>query len=99
MAEEVVEREAWVYIVECADHTLYTGWCYDVAERIAAHNAGRGAKYTRGRRPVQLRWAEPQPTRRAALQREAAIKRLSRPAKLRLLAESTLGGIERGKEP
>lgn len=99
MGEGSVEREAWVYIVECADHTLYTGWCYDVAARVAAHNAGQGAKYTRGRRPVRLRWAEPHPTRRAALQREAAIKRLTRAAKLRLLAEGEGGQTERGKEP
>lgn len=78
-------RPAWVYIVECADGTLYTGWSYDVAARVAAHNAGRGARYTRGRGPVSLRYCEEHPSRRAAMQREAAIKKLTRTQKLELI--------------
>ncbi len=48
----------YVYMVRCADQTLYTGWTNDLARRLAAHNSGRGAKYTRSRRPVQLVYAE-----------------------------------------
>ena len=77
---------AWtVYIVRCADATLYTGIARDVAERIAKHNAGKGAAYTRARRPVTLVHQEPAPDRGAALRREAAIKRLA-PAAKRALA-------------
>lgn len=78
--------EAWhVYVVRCADQTLYTGIARDVPARIAAHNAGKGAAYTRGRRPVQLLHQESAPDRGAALRREAAIKRMSRAGKQQLL--------------
>lgn len=76
----------WVYILECRDGTLYTGCTDDIPRRLAAHNAGRGAKYTRGRGPVALRYREEQPDRSAALRREAAIKRLTRTEKQALLA-------------
>ena len=76
----------WVYILECRDGTLYTGCTDDVSRRLAAHNAGRGAKYTRSRTPVTLRYREEQPDRSAALRREAAIKRLTRTEKQTLLA-------------
>lgn len=78
-------NKAWVYIVECADGTLYTGWTTNIKARLATHNAGRGAKYTRGRLPVRLRWSEAQPTRNAAMKREAAIKKLNRKEKLKLI--------------
>ena len=81
---------AYVYIVECADGTLYTGWTDDVAKRVAGHNAGRGAKYTRSRRPVVLRYYEEMPDRASALSREAAIKRLSRAAKQQLIATAVI---------
>jgi predicted GIY-YIG superfamily endonuclease len=68
----------FVYIVRCADGTLYTGSTIDVDARTAAHNAGRGAKYTASRRPVRLVHAEACPSRSAALVREHAIKALSR---------------------
>jgi putative endonuclease len=74
-----------VYIAECADQTLYTGWTTNLERRLKEHNAGRGAKYTRSRAPVQLVYVEDQPDRRAALQRELEIKRLSRPEKLKLI--------------
>lgn len=80
------EKPCFVYMVRCADGSLYTGWTTDLARRVAAHNAGRGAKYTRSRRPVRLVWAEPQPHRSAALRREAAVKALPRAAKLALAA-------------
>lgn len=76
----------FVYMVRCADDSLYTGWTTSLVRRVAAHNAGRGAKYTRSRRPVRLVWAEPQPDRSAALRRELEIKRLTRAEKLALIA-------------
>ena len=77
----------YVYIVQCADGTFYTGWANDVTRRIAAHNAGRGARYTRTRRPVTLVYQEAAPDRSAAMRREAAIKQLDRQQKERLVAD------------
>jgi putative endonuclease len=74
----------FVYIVRCADGTLYTGWAVDVARRVEAHNAGRGARYTRLHGPVELVYAEQVPTRGEALKRELAIKRYPRAKKLAL---------------
>jgi predicted GIY-YIG superfamily endonuclease len=71
--------------LRCADRTLYTGVAKDVRARVAAHNAGRGAKYTRTRLPVKIVYEEQVPDRGAALRREHAIKRLPRLAKLALL--------------
>lgn len=76
----------FVYMVRCADDTLYTGWTNSLSRRVAAHNSGHGAKYTRSRRPVSLVWAEEQSSVPAALRREAAVKRLSRAEKLALIA-------------
>ena len=67
----------WVYLVRCADGSLYTGVSNDVLARLAAHNAGRGARYTRPRRPVTLAWCEPVGTRSDAQKREWAIKQVS----------------------
>lgn len=79
------KKSSWfVYVVECADHTLYTGVATDVAARVATHNAGKGAKYTRGRRPVTLRYSERARDRGTALRREHAIKLLTRAAKRKL---------------
>lgn len=85
MLDESGAADAWhVYILRCADRTLYTGVAKDVTARIAAHNAGRGAKYTRARLPVKLVYREAAPSRGAALRREHAIKQLPRAAKLAL---------------
>lgn len=75
----------YVYILRCRDDTLYTGVTDDVDRRAAVHNAGKGAKYTRGRRPVQVVYREAVPDKSAALKRELAIKALSRRQKLALL--------------
>ena len=84
---------AWyVYMLRCGDGTLYTGVTDDVERRLAAHRAGRGAKYTRGRGPLELVYREEQPDKSAALRREIQIKGLSRPAKL-TLCESWPGEI------
>ncbi len=83
----------YVYMVECADQTLYTGWTTDVERRLKDHNAGRGAKYTRERGPVRLVYVEEAPDRRTAMQRELEIKRLRRGQKLELIAG--MGIVER----
>lgn len=75
----------YCYIVECADGTLYTGWAVDPERRVAVHNKGRGARYTRTRRPVKLVYLEEQPDRKTAMKREVAIKRMGRARKLRLI--------------
>ncbi len=75
----------YVYIVRCADRTLYTGVARDLSARLAAHNAGRGAKYTRARLPVKLIYQENVADRSAAQRREHAIKRLSRAEKRALV--------------
>lgn len=76
---------AYVYIVECADGTLYSGWTNDLEKRIAAHNAGDGAKYTRSRRPVRLRYYETFEEKSKALRRECALKKLTRAEKIALI--------------
>ncbi|MDE3091837.1 MAG: GIY-YIG nuclease family protein [Chloroflexota bacterium] len=79
-----MRRSAFVYLLRCSDGTLYTGWTYDVARRVRVHERGNGARYTRARRPVTLVYYERLPSRRAAMRREAAIKRWSRARKLAL---------------
>jgi putative endonuclease len=83
----VCEREGvpFVYLLRCADDSLYCGWTTDVERRLAAHQAGTASRYTRSRRPVQLAAALPVADRSAALREEARIKRLSRAAKLALV--------------
>ncbi len=76
----------YTYIVKCADGTLYCGWTNHLKERVAAHNAGRGAKYTRSRRPVELVYYEEFAEKEEAMRREAAIKRMGRAAKMKLIA-------------
>lgn len=75
---------AVTYMVQCADGTLYTGWTNDLAARLEAHNRGLGAKYTRGRGPVTLVYAEEHPDKPSAQAREYAIKQLPRAEKIAL---------------
>lgn len=83
---------AWfVYVVRCCDGSLYTGVSVDVEARVAAHNAGRGARYTRSRVPVALVHMERKRSRSTAQSREAAIKALPRAAKLALLLPRPAG--------
>lgn len=77
-----------VYLLRCADGSLYTGWTNDLAKRLAAHAAGTASRYTRSRLPVELALALPQPDRSAAMREEARIKRLPRARKLALLTAS-----------
>lgn len=78
-------REAYVYIVQCADGSLYTGYTVDLERRVNTHNAGRGAKYTRSRLPVRLVYSEKLPSISDAMKRERAIKRLKREKKFALI--------------
>lgn len=77
----------FVYILECADGTYYTGWTTDLDRRVAVHNAGRGSRYTRLRRPVKLIYWEEHPDRSSAQRRELAVKRLPRARKMALVAD------------
>jgi putative endonuclease len=81
----VIASTCYCYIVECADGSLYTGWTTDPERRVKEHNSGRGALYTRWRRPVELKYLEEVPDRSTAQQRELAIKRLTRKKKLQLV--------------
>ncbi len=81
----------YIYIVECADGSLYTGWTVNVVQRVKVHNAGRGARYTRLHGPVKLVYAEEQPDRVAAMKRELEIKRWPREKKLKLIRDQGSG--------
>jgi putative endonuclease len=86
-----------LYIVSCADDTLYTGIAKDVDARLSAHNSGRGAAYTRSRRPVRLLYREDGFSRSEALVREAEIKSWPRAQKRKLAATAPLGPGRQGK--
>ena len=77
----------YIYILRCGDDTLYTGITDDVEKRFAAHCAGKGAKYTRGRGPLTLVYTEEAEDKSAALKREHAIKKLTRAEKLNLIED------------
>lgn len=88
---------AWcVYILRCADGTLYTGCTNDLTRRVKTHQAGKGAKYTRSRLPVELAYCEAAADKSQALRREAAIKRLSRWEKIALIEEKGYPNGESG---
>jgi len=76
--------KAYVYMLECADGTLYTGWTNDLNKRIVSHNAGTGAKYTRTRLPVKMIWHEECEDKSVALKREVEIKKMPRKKKQEL---------------
>lgn len=78
-------KPAFAYLLKCADGSLYAGWTFDPSARLAAHNGGTGAKYTRARRPVELAYLERCDDKRTAMQREAALKRMTRAQKLALV--------------
>ena len=75
----------YTYILRCGDNSLYTGWTNHLTKRVADHNAGRGAKYTKAHLPVELAYYETFETKEEAMKRECAIKKLSRPQKERLI--------------
>lgn len=80
-----MSKKNYTYIVRCADGTYYTGWTTDIQQRLAAHNSGAGAKYTRSRLPVSLVYLECFETKTEAMKREAAIKKLTRTEKQKLI--------------
>ncbi|MFQ5946519.1 MAG: GIY-YIG nuclease family protein [Anaerolineae bacterium] len=80
---------AFAYMLRCRDGTLYVGWTVDLNRRLAQHQAGRGSRYTKGRRPVRLVYSEELATQREARQREAALRRLRAPAKRRLASANS----------
>lgn len=82
----------YVYCLRCRDDTIYTGYTTDVERRVSEHDAGEGAKYTRGRTPVELCHVESYDTKSAALSREHAIKSLSRAEKERLIDDWSIEG-------
>lgn len=77
----------YVYILECKDGSLYTGYTTDIVRRVQMHTSGKGAKYTRGRGPFQLKLSESFSTKERAMQREYEIKQLSRDEKIALIEE------------
>lgn len=80
-------NKAYTYIVECRDKTLYTGWTNDLTKRMEAHNQGKGAKYTKPRLPVVLKYYESFETKQEAMRREYEIKQLKREEKWKLIQE------------
>jgi putative endonuclease len=87
--KDSAEDAHYVYVVECSDGTYYTGYTTDVERRVAEHNEGTAAKYTRGRCPVELRHVERYASQSDAMQREYAIKQLRRGQKERLVRDGT----------
>ena len=79
------ENSSVVYLLRCADGSLYCGWTNDLSRRLGAHQAGKASRYTRSRLPVELAWSRPVESRAEALREESRIKRLPRAEKLRLL--------------
>ena len=75
----------FVYLLRCSDGSLYCGWTNDLEKHLVAHNSGKGAKYTKTRKPVELVYSEELPDKSSALKREYEIKHLSRAEKLRLI--------------
>jgi putative endonuclease len=90
---------SYVYLLRCADGTLYCGWTVDLDRRLAAHVQGRGARYTRSRRPVAIAAAWAAPDRGAALRLEHRVKQLTRADKERLVGGAPLAGATRVSAP
>ena len=81
-------EKCYTYMVRCSDGTLYTGWTNNLEKRMEAHNSGRGAKYTKSRRPVEMVYFEDFTEKSDAMSREARLKQLGRAEKLKLIAMS-----------
>ena len=86
------DKECFVYILECSDETLYTGYTLDIRRRLSEHNQAKGAKYTRGRLPVKLVYLEQHNSISSALKREFEIKNKTKKQKMQLLSSGN-GGI------
>ena len=83
-----MEYRSYMYVVECRDGSYYTGYTTDIKKRLAVHNSGKGAKYTRSRLPVKLIYAEGFENKEAAMSAEALLKRKKRPQKEQFLSEN-----------
>lgn len=83
----MVIKMCYVYILECSDNTLYTGWTNDLQKRIETHQKGKGAKYTRARLPIKLVYSEEFDDKISAQKRECEIKRMTRNKKLQLIEQ------------
>ena len=83
----------WLYILQCGDGTLYTGVTTDVDRRLAAHQGGKGAKYTKGRGPLRVVYREPCGDKSQALRRERQVKALTRAQKLELIKQKAMGQV------
>ena len=79
------EKQNYTYMVACSDGSLYTGWTNDLEKRVRSHNEGKGARYTKSRRPVELVWHEAFPTKEEAMRREYEVKQLTRKEKEALI--------------
>lgn len=84
-----MNKNAYTYILECCDGSLYTGWTNNLEKRVACHNAGKGGKYTASRLPVKLVYYEIFETKQEAMRREYGIKQLKRKEKIKLIEEWT----------
>lgn len=89
----MMEDQNYTYILECSDGKLYTGWTNCIEKRLKEHNSGRGAKFTRARMPVKLRYLEVSKTKSDAMKREAAIKKMNRAQKEKLILQGRLQKI------
>ena len=87
MADGENNKRFFVYLLRCSDGTLYCGWTTDLERRLATHNSGKGAKYTRARRPVELVYYEELEDKCSAMKREWQIKHMNRAEKLRLIEQ------------
>ena len=95
---EVMSFLNYTYMRKCSDGTLYTGWTNDLDKRVEAHNSGKGAKYTKARRPVELAYYEEFETKEQAMKREYAIKQLGRKEKQKLIAGKKIKLSDERKE-
>ncbi|MFB5663738.1 GIY-YIG nuclease family protein [Alteribacillus sp. HJP-4] len=86
------KTEHYVYVLECADGSYYTGYTNDIEKRLSVHESGKGAKYTRGRGPFKLIYQQGYTTKKEALQAEYMMKQLSRAAKKALISQVTIKG-------
>lgn len=93
-----MEKQWILYILECGDGSLYTGITDDLARRLSAHRSGKGAKYTRGRGPLTLRYTEVCANHSAALRREFEVKGLPRQRKLQICDTNVADNIEENEE-
>ncbi len=85
----MTDKQHFTYILRCSDDSLYTGYTTDLVKRLQTHNAGKGAKYTKARLPVEMVYHEEYATKEEAMRREAAIKKLTRKQKIELIKNHT----------